>query len=114
MGVWPMFSHKLLVNAIVRIKFRFASRLRLNPARAVIPRGPGILRAVGKVRNWLGKFGKDYGDRRKATGASSDEVRELIRPANLPDIQNSRVRMVETNVVYAVGMRVKAVIASDL
>jgi hypothetical protein len=75
-GVWPMFSHKLLMNAIVRIKFRLASRLRLNQARAVTPRGPGILRSVGKVRNWLGKFGKDYGDRRKAIGAISDEVRE--------------------------------------
>jgi hypothetical protein len=28
-----MFSHKLLMNAIDRIKFRFADRLRLNPAR---------------------------------------------------------------------------------
>ncbi len=36
MGMTRMFSHKLLMNAIDRIKFRFADRLRLSPARAVI------------------------------------------------------------------------------
>ena len=44
-----MFSHKLWMNAIGRIKFRFADRLRLKPARAVIPRRAGILRGAGKV-----------------------------------------------------------------
>jgi len=49
MDVRRMFSHKLLMNAIDRIKFRFADRLRLNPARAVIPRCAGIHRGAGKV-----------------------------------------------------------------
>jgi DNA-binding winged helix-turn-helix (wHTH) protein len=49
MDLRRMFSHKLLLNAIDRIKSRFADRLRLNPAPPVIPRCAGILRAAGKV-----------------------------------------------------------------
>src|SRR5262245_19571120 len=49
MDVRRMFSHKLLMIAIDWIKFRFADQLRLNPARAVVPGGPDILRAVGIV-----------------------------------------------------------------
>jgi len=114
MGVWPMFSHKLLVNAIVRIKFRFASRLRLNPARAVIPRGPGILRVVGKVRNWLGKIRKRLRGPKEGYQREFGCGRERVRPANLSDIQNSPMRMAETNLVYAVAVKMKAVISSDL